>query len=183
MASSRNYRPRPIDVRKVMPVMRDLHLPPVPRPEEIGVEGDDRRGGSAGSYGMSSEDAEEKNFVIAFQAAVQAALAGKSGAGACPLSRAASLARHSSHQPAGSPNLCIISRARPQHTRPQPVSLTLAVPSALSGCRRGEQRHSHPRYRDRQGVQRALQGAQVHAARQLYPQFRYDDGEGCGRGL
>ena len=34
-------------------------LPPVPRPEEIGVEGDDRRGGSAGSYGMSSEDAEE----------------------------------------------------------------------------------------------------------------------------
>jgi hypothetical protein len=95
MASSRNYRPRPIDVRKVMPVMRDLHLPPVPRPEEIGVEGDDRRGGSAGSYGMSSEDAEEKNFVIAFQAAVQAALAGKSGAGACPLSRAASLARHS----------------------------------------------------------------------------------------
>ena len=49
MASSRNYRPRPIDVRKIMPIMRDLHLPPVPRPEDIGVEGDDRRGGSAGS--------------------------------------------------------------------------------------------------------------------------------------
>ena len=32
---------------------------------------------------MSTEDAEEKNFVAAFQAAVQAALAGKSG-GACP---------------------------------------------------------------------------------------------------
>ena len=27
MASSRNYRPRPIDVRKLMPIMRDLHLP------------------------------------------------------------------------------------------------------------------------------------------------------------
>ena len=79
MASSRNYRPRPIDVRKLMPIMRDLHLPPVPRAEEMGVEGDDRRGGSAGSYGMSSEDAEEKNFVKAFQAAVQAALEGKTG--------------------------------------------------------------------------------------------------------
>ena len=41
-----------------------IHLPPVPRAEEMGVEGDDRRGGSAGSYGMSSEDAEEKNFVV-----------------------------------------------------------------------------------------------------------------------
>ena len=44
MASSRNYRPRPIDVRKPMPVMRDLHLPPVPR--QIDHEAtDEKKGG------------------------------------------------------------------------------------------------------------------------------------------
>ena len=38
-------------------VMRDLHLPPVPR--QIDHEAtDEKKGGSAGAYGMSAEDAE-----------------------------------------------------------------------------------------------------------------------------
>ena len=63
MASSRNYRPRPIDVRKPMPVMRDLHLPPVPR--QIDHEAtDEKKGGSAGAYGMSAEDAEVRPALV-----------------------------------------------------------------------------------------------------------------------
>jgi hypothetical protein len=82
MASSRNYRPRPIDVRKHMPIVRELS----------GGRGGDGAGevsimGEDGNMeesvmkntGMSVEDAEEKNFVQAFQASVARMMGEKGG--------------------------------------------------------------------------------------------------------
>ena len=84
MASSRNYRPRPIDVRKPMPLLRVIAAGARPDhlPGEISIKGDDglMEEGVQKNTGMSAEDAEEKNFVVAFQASVEKLLGGKSGA-------------------------------------------------------------------------------------------------------